>query len=274
MATYAIGDIQGHFDALMGLLDTIAFDSAKDTLWCVGDLVNRGPKSLETLRFLKNLGGRVKVVLGNHDLHLLALYYGLRSAYPDDTLTSVLAAHDAAELVEWLCQQPLVYSEGEYTMVHAGLFQGWTLAQALALSAEVSSALQGDQRLAFLSNMYGNSPDVWSDDLSGMVRLRVIKNYCTCMRFCSADGHLVAGSKTAPIDCPPGAMPWFNVPQRRVTTPIVFGHWSALQGETHTKNVFALDTGVAWGGALTAMRLEDRQRFSYLIPNPLKKHIN
>lgn len=263
MPTYAIGDIQGCFDELQSLLRQAHFDEAKDRLWCVGDLVNRGPKSLETLRFLKNLGPCVKVVLGNHDLHLLAVHYGVKGFYQDDTIQDVLAAPDREDLIEWLRVQPLVHVGEGYAMVHAGFCPSWTLEEAVALAGEVSDALKSIEIKAFLKAMYGNEPDHWSPELTGMDRLRVITNYLTRMRFCSADGRLLMNKKTSPLDCPEGYFPWFKVPGRRITSPILFGHWSALQGKTDTENVFALDTGVVWGGTLSAMRLEDQKRFFF-----------
>ncbi|MCX7123808.1 MAG: symmetrical bis(5'-nucleosyl)-tetraphosphatase [Gammaproteobacteria bacterium] len=262
MATYAIGDIQGCFRQLIDLLRKINFNPAQDTLWIAGDLINRGPQSLETLRFLKNLGESVKIVLGNHDLHLLAVHYGVRELYPDDTISDILNAPDREPLIAWLRQQPLIYYSAPYVMVHAGFCPTWTLEEALALGREVSDQLKGPDIVAFLQAMYGNEPDTWSSDLKGMVRLRVITNYLTRMRFCAENGCLNLSKKTTLLDCPEGYFPWFQVPNRKIKTPIVFGHWSALQGETHTENVFALDTGVVWGGALTAMNLETKLRYN------------
>ncbi len=262
MPTFAVGDLQGCFDELQGLLALIQFDPNQDTLWCVGDLVNRGPKSLETLRFLKAMGSRVKVVLGNHDLHLLAVYYGVKISYPDDTLQDILTAPDREELITWLRAQPLIHSGEGYVMVHAGVCPDWTLEEAIGLAQEVSEVLQSKDIAHFLKAMYGNTPDHWSSDLTGMERLRVITNYLTRMRFCSPTGHLLMDKKMSPLDCSPGYLPWFKAPHRKIIAPIIFGHWSALQGKTHTHNVFALDTGVVWGGPLTAMRLEDQERFA------------
>jgi bis(5'-nucleosyl)-tetraphosphatase (symmetrical) len=262
--TYAIGDIQGCFHELSGLLRQIHFDEGQDTLWCVGDLVNRGPRSLTTLRFLRNLGVRVKVVLGNHDLHLLAVYYGVKGFYSDDTIQDILEAPDREDLIEWLRVQPLIHIDQGYVMVHAGFCPSWTLEEAVLLAGEVSNVLKSTEIKAFLKAMYGNEPDHWSPKLTGMDRLRVITNYLTRMRFCSAEGRLLMTKKTSPFDCPKGYFPWFKVPGRRISYPIVFGHWSALQGKTDTENVFALDTGVVWGGTLTAMRLEDQKRFNFI----------
>ena len=265
MATYAIGDIQGCFKQLQGLLAKIHFDPVQDNLWLVGDLVNRGPQSLETLRVLKSLGDRAKIVLGNHDLHLLAVHYGVRECYPDDTISDILNAPDREELIEWLRQQPLVYYSAPYVMVHAGFCPSWTLSEALTLGQEVSDQLKGPEIVAFLKEMYGNEPDSWSPDLHGLTRLRVITNYLTRMRFCSEAGRLSISKKTAPLDCPESDYPWFKVPNRQIQTPIIFGHWSALQGETQTENVFALDTGVVWGGPLTAMNLETQRRAEFKL---------
>lgn len=262
MASYAIGDIQGCFETLQALLQHIHFNPKQDTLWLVGDLVNRGPQSLETLRFLKNLGSQAKIVLGNHDIHLLCVYFGAKDLYADDTIQDVLAASDCKDLITWLRQQPLVYSEATspYIMVHAGLCPSWTFQQAHALSNEFSLMLKSEDIATHLSNLYGNHPDIWSDTLTGDTRLRLIKNYCTLMRFCSPEGHLMMSEKRALVHCPEGAVPWFKL-KRNIHNPIIFGHWSALGGETHTPDIFALDTGVVWGGPLTAMRLSDGQRF-------------
>ena len=266
MSTYVIGDVQGCFDELQGLLRIVNFNEQSDVLWFVGDLVNRGPKSLETLRFIKALPHK-QVVLGNHDLHLLAAYYGVKDFYPDDTIQEVLTAPDAVEIIDWLARQPLVYYAPSFDvlMVHAGVAPQWTRAHALTFAQEVSVALQGEKIKDFLQQMYGNEPSVWSDDLTGYPRLRVITNYLTRMRFCDELGHLNLSRKTAPLDCPEDYKPWFKVKSRKTQAQkIVFGHWSALQGQTHEPNVFALDTGVIWGGALTALRLDDFKRFQFL----------
>jgi bis(5'-nucleosyl)-tetraphosphatase (symmetrical) len=184
----------------------------------------------------------------------------VRASYPDDTLDEILHAPDLELLMAWLRSWPLVYFEAPYVMVHAGFCPSWSVQEALALSEEVSQALQGSERVAFLKAMYGHEPDCWSATLTGMTRLRVITNYFTRMRFCATDGRLLMSKKTAPLDCPADFMPWFKVPGRAIQSPIIFGHWSALQGETGVSNVFALDTGVVWGGVLTAMNLETGER--------------
>lgn len=262
MATYAIGDLQGCHAELQDLLALTGFNSQRDRLWLVGDLVNRGPASLEVLRFVKGLGDRVTVVLGNHDLHLVVRAEGLGRESKDDTLAPILAAPDCDELMAWLRGLPLFHVEGEYAMVHAGLLPQWSVAQALALSSEVSAALSKKKKYTdFLENMWGSKPDRWQDDLQGWDRLRVIVNAMTRMRFCNADGVMEFQAKGKPENAPPGYMPWFAVPQRAsLTHTLVCGHWSAL-GLRMEDKLLALDTGCLWGGQLTAVRLEDRKVF-------------
>lgn len=278
MATYVIGDIQGCFDELMRLLQIIDFNEMQDQLWFVGDLVNRGPQSLATLRFIKNLNTRAIVVLGNHDLHLLATYFEVKSFYTDDTIQEVIHAADAEELIDWLRQQKLVHYDPHFdvVMVHAGIAPQWTLQEALNLSAEVEAKLRTDDQIrAFLENMYGNAPNCWDQSLQGWARLRVITNYFTRMRFCDLGGRLLLNKKTDLADCPPGYFPWFGVPDRKLLKQkIVFGHWSALAGKTDSATVFALDTGVIWGGPLTALRLDDFKRFSSVSARPSQPAVN
>jgi bis(5'-nucleosyl)-tetraphosphatase (symmetrical) len=265
MANYAIGDIQGCLEPLQCLLKKIAFDPAKDRLWLAGDLINRGPDTLATLRYLYTLRDRITIVLGNHDLHFIAVYYGLRKQGKNDTLKELLAAPDCAELVYWLRQQKLVHHDAAlgYTMVHAGIPPQWNLQQALARSHEVETALQREHPENFLSEMYGNKPTCWSDQLKGTDRLRLITNYFTRMRFCSADGELELQTKESADLAPNGFAPWFSFPQRQTRDEkIIFGHWAALEGKVSEQNIFALDTGCVWGDELTAMRLEDGVRFS------------
>jgi bis(5'-nucleosyl)-tetraphosphatase (symmetrical) len=252
LPTYAIGDVQGCFDELEQLLEKLAF-SGKDRLWFVGDLVNRGPKSLEVLRFVKGLGERAVTVLGNHDLHLLTQYEGFERARKDDTLEDLLGAPDAKELVDWVRTRPMVHSEGGVAMVHAGLLPQWSIDRALALGGEVERALRGKNYKAFLKNMYGSKPDTWSDSLAGWDRLRVIVNAMTRMRFCTPRGKMeFSKGKRAPR----GYRAWYTYRKES----IVAGHWSQL-GLKLTKGVALLDSGCVWGGALTAMRLEDRVLF-------------
>jgi bis(5'-nucleosyl)-tetraphosphatase (symmetrical) len=261
MATYAIGDIQGCYSTLRRLLDKIDFDPLSDRLWMVGDLVNRGPKSLAVLRFVKSLGNRAVTVLGNHDLHLLVVAAGHVKPHRGDTLQAVLKAPDRDELLDWLRHRKMMHAAGHHAMVHAGLLPQWSIAKAMRLAQEVEAALQSDDYSEFLRHLYGNKPDRWRDDLSGYARLRVITNVLTRLRLCTADGRMEFTHKGAPIDLPRGYQPWFEAPRRRNrATTIVFGHWAAL-GLYLESNVACLDTGCVWGRTLTACRLKDRQLF-------------
>jgi bis(5'-nucleosyl)-tetraphosphatase (symmetrical) len=254
MSTYAIGDVQGCFDELEQLLRVIGF-SREDRLWFVGDLVNRGPKSLEVLRFVKSLGPRAVTVLGNHDLHLIAQHEGFERARPDDTFSAVLAAPDRGELVDWLRSRPLMHVEGELAMVHAGLVPQWDRARAAALAREVEAALVAPGYREFFAHMYGSRPDRWDDDLGGWDRLRVIVNAMTRLRFCTADGRMEFRAKGR--EAPAGYLPWYETRPAQ-SGLLVCGHWSAL-GLVLTPHVALLDSGCVWGGALTALRLEDRR---------------
>jgi len=269
MASYAIGDIQGCFDSLQRLLDRLHFDPTADTLWFTGDLVNRGPQSLETLRFVKALGEQAITVLGNHDLHLIAVHQGHRQFISKgDTLDGVLQAQDGAELIHWLRRQPLLHhDEGlGYTMVHAGLPPQWDLPQARACARELEEVLGGEHYRDFIAHMYGNLPERWDDDLHGTDRLRFIVNCFTRLRYCNANGKLALSAKGRPGTQPAGTMPWFQVPTRRSREhTILFGHWSTL-GLYRQDNVIALDTGCLWGGKLTALRLEDGETISVNCP--------
>ncbi|AQT60561.1 symmetrical bis(5'-nucleosyl)-tetraphosphatase [Cellvibrio sp. PSBB023] len=265
MATYAIGDIQGCLEPLQCLLKKINFNPAKDKLWLAGDVINRGPDSLATLRFLYKLRDSITLVLGNHDLHFIAVYYGLRKAGKNDTLDQLLIAPDRADLVYWLRQQSLVHHDATlgFTMVHAGIPPQWSLEQALMRSREVEQVLQSNVPEYLLGNMYGNFPARWHDDLQGAERLRVITNYFTRMRFCSAEGELELQTKESADAAPIGFAPWFSLAGRKMRNEkIIFGHWAALEGRANTKNIYALDTGCVWGGELTALRLEDEMLFS------------
>ena len=273
MATYAIGDLQGCYDPLRRLLDYISFDPAADRVWFVGDLVNRGPASLAVLRFVKALGSAATVVLGNHDLHLVMQAAGYGKANSEDTLEEILAAADRDELLDWLRAQPLFHVEDGWAMVHAGLLPSWTVAQAQALSDEVSAALQASDYRDFLANMWGSEPAAWRDDLVGWDRLRVVVNAMTRMRYVTPAGAMefrAAGAKSPPDQGPPGCLPWFNAPRRASADhAIVCGHWSAL-GFRDESNILALDTGCLWGGCLTALRLEDRRLFRQPCPQQAK----
>ena len=262
MATYAIGDIQGCYDSLQRLLENCAFDPAKDRLWLVGDLVNRGPKSLETLRFIKSLGSAALTVLGNHDLYLLMVAEGgAKFRGKDDTIQPILDAPDCAELLYWLRQQPLCHTEGDYCLVHAGLLPQWTAARARELAREVEAKLQGPDFHDFVVNLWGSEPAGWSDDLTGWPRLRVIVNAMTRMRFCTRFGIMEFKAKGKLSNAPVGHLPWFELPDRQsAESVLVTGHWSAL-GLKITPNLLALDSGCLWGGHLTAVRLEDRRVF-------------
>lgn len=262
MATYAVGDIQGCFDSFQNLLRKCAFDPSTDRLWLVGDLVNRGPRSLETLRFVKELGAAAITVLGNHDLYLLMVSEGgAKFRGKDDTIQSILDAPDRDELLEWLRHQPLCHTESEYCLVHAGLLPQWTTSQARLLAREVEIALQGPNHQEFLNHMWGSEPAAWSESLSGWARLRVIVNAMTRMRFCTAEGVMDFHAKGEVSKAPPGYLPWFEAPGRKsADSVLVTGHWSAL-GLKVTENLLALDSGCLWGGHLTAVRLEDRRVF-------------
>lgn len=262
MATYAIGDVQGCFAELENLLAKIHFHPDKDTLWFTGDLINRGPRSLDVLRFVKSLGDKHITILGNHDLHLLAVAYGVRELNKSDTLDEILSAPDKNELIDWLRHRPLLHCEYSYVMTHAGLAPSWTLAKACELAREVETVLQGNALKEFLPHMYGNMPDYWDDNLSGAERLRCIINYFTRMRFCHADGRIDLSFKGQIADKPHDLIPWFDVPNRaNANEKIIFGHWAALNGKADVGNVYPLDTGCVWGNCLTAMRLEDGVRF-------------
>ena len=258
MAVYAIGDVQGCHDELRRLLDLLRFDPARDRLWLTGDLVNRGPDSLGVLRTVRGLGAAATVVLGNHDLHLLALDAGVRPPRSGDaSLLPVLAAPDSGELLDWLASRPLLHRDPGlgWTLLHAGLPPQWNLSTAAACAREVEQALAAD-RVAFLKNMYGNDPDRWSDDLPAKRRRRFAVNCLTRLRFVDRDGRLLLQLKGTPDTTPPGAIPWFRHPDRASAGQrIVFGHWSAL-GYLREAGVLALDTGCVWGGSLCAARLD------------------
>lgn len=261
MATYAIGDIQGCRDALERLLDRIRFDPAADRLWFAGDLVNRGPQSAGTLRLIRGLGDRAVSVLGNHDLHLLAVARGGKRGRRD-TLDDLLAAPDRDELLDWLRRQPLMHSadDGGWHLLHAGLPPQWTVAQAAGHAREVEAVLRGPECDALLARMYGNQPDRWDDTLAGWPRLRFIINAFTRLRYCSADGGIAAEPKGTPGSQPAGLMPWFAIPGRASAgSRLLFGHWSTL-GRVHWPEhaVWGLDTGCVWGGRLSALRLDDQ----------------
>ena len=261
MATIAIGDVQGCYDQLMRLLERAGYDERRDVLWFVGDLVNRGPRSLETLRFVKSLGERQVTVLGNHDLALLVIAAGIKKPHRGDTFDDVLAAPDRDGLLDWLRRQKLMHVERGYAMVHAGLPPQWNIEQALALAHEAERALAGPACREFLHSMYGNEPARWHDGLEGHDRLRIIINTLTRMRLSTADGTLEFNYKLGFDGMPSGYMPWYDVPSRASRgTTIIFGHWATL-GLLQRADVICLDSGCVWGRALSALRLEDRRLY-------------
>jgi bis(5'-nucleosyl)-tetraphosphatase (symmetrical) len=258
VALYAIGDLQGCHAEFMALIGRIGFDARRDRLWLTGDLVNRGPDSLAVLREVKSLGDAVTVVLGNHDLHLLAMAYAPRGVRKREReLEAVLDAPDAAELLHWLAARPLLHRERgvAWTLVHAGLPPEWTLGDAERCAREVEQALR-ENREELLGSMYGNTPDRWSPSLAGRERLRFIVNCLTRLRVVDLEGRLLLSHKGPVEDAPRGAIPWFRHPQRATRSDaIVFGHWSAL-GYLSEPGLLCLDTGCVWGGGLTAKRLD------------------
>lgn len=260
MTIYVIGDLQGCHDACRALLDQIHAQphppGSPPELWFAGDLVNRGPQSLASLRLVRELGARC--VLGNHDLHLLAAANGIRKLHRSDTLADILAAPDADELLNWLRQQPLAWHAHGHLLVHAGVLPQWSVAQTLQLAGEVEQQLRGPNWVDFLRHMYGNLPNRWHDDLQGAERARVIINGLTRLRFCNAEGVMDFDTKEGAGSAPKGFMPWFEVPGRKTENiTVVCGHWSTL-GLVLRENLIALDTGCVWGGKLTAVRLADR----------------
>jgi bis(5'-nucleosyl)-tetraphosphatase (symmetrical) len=270
METCVIGDVQGCADELHHLLAQIDASSPNAQLVFVGDLVNRGPASLQTLRRVKAMGTRARTVLGNHDLHLLAAAHQVRAPSPGDTINDILTAPDRDELLDWLRHQPLALRVNDWLCVHAGVLPQWTAAQVLSLAAEVEARLQAPDWVDFLHAMYGNLPARWSDSLEGTERLRCIVNALTRLRFCSADGEMEFATKEGPGAPPVGFMPWFDVPGRRTErVPIVFGHWSTL-GILQREHLFGLDSGCVWGGKLSALRLSDRRLIQIDCPGHQK----
>jgi bis(5'-nucleosyl)-tetraphosphatase (symmetrical) len=257
MALYMIGDVQGCDEALGHLLDKLDFSPSRDTLYLLGDLVNRGPASLAVLRRLIALDGSAHSLLGNHDLHLLAVAHGVRKPHRSDTVADILNAPDRGALLDWLRQRPMALHEHGWLMVHAGVLPQWDVAQTLALAHELEAVLRSPDWVDFLHTMYGNQPDAWSDGLVGAERLRVIVNTLTRLRFCSAAGTMEFDTKEGADGAPGGFMPWFEVPERRTAgVPVAFGHWSTL-GAVRRPDVLPLDTGCVWGGCLTAARMLD-----------------
>ena len=265
MATYLIGDVQGCDAALSRLLRKIGFSPSRDTLYLLGDLVNRGPDSAAVLRRMMALEGSAHCLLGNHDLSLLAVAHGLRAPHRNDTMDSVLLAADREQLLAWLRRRPMAIRAHGWLMVHGGVLPQWDADQLLRLAAEVEDALRGPGLVEFLSGMYGNEPVRWNDALRGADRLRVIVNALTRLRFCTPDGAMDLQAAGGLDAAPPGFLPWFDLPARRTAgVPIAFGHWSAL-GYLQRPDILSLDTGCVWGGCLSALRLGEAAAGQELI---------
>ena len=276
MPLYCIGDLQGCFSPFQRLLEKIDFSPSRDTLFLLGDLVNRGPDSLGVLRCLTALGDSAQCVLGNHDLHLLALWQGVRKPGRTDTVQDVLHAPDGDALLDWLRHRSMAIRTQGWLMVHAGVLPQWSVTQTMALAAEVEQALRGADLKAFLSDMYGNAPAQWHDGLQGADRLRVVVNALTRLRFCTPEGVMDFSSTENAANAPAGQLPWFEVPERLTRdAPIAFGHWSTLtqdsQGPGLRGNVLPLDTGCVWGGCLTAARLGEQAGQFELVQVPCEQ---
>lgn len=261
MATYAIGDLQGCYLSFMALLEQVQFDPHRDRLWLTGDLINRGAQSLDTLRWCHQHRDSLVTVLGNHDLHFLAVAFGASAFKPHkDTFGDILDAPDRDTLVDWLRRQPLVHVEYGHVLCHAGIAPCWSTDQAQALAEEMENVLRADDIGHYFGKMYGNQPAGWDKSLRGADRLRVITNYFTRMRLCDASGALELSYKRGLADIPKGYFPWFNTPKRvKLKERVLFGHWAALMGHTGRDDTLALDTGCIWGGDLSAYCLETGQ---------------
>ena len=265
MATYIVGDIQGCFEGLNRLLKQVEFSPVNDRLIAVGDLVGRGSHPLETLNYLYSLEDSFDTVLGNHDLHLLAIYAGIRKAKPNDNLDTLLASPKLKKHIDWLRRKPLALLADSTTLVsHAGLYPKWSVKKALSLSNEVSEQLQSKNWKTFLADMYGNQPSVWQKSLQGAERLRFIVNAMTRMRFIKNDDELDLNCKMSPESAPAEFTPWFNVTNKKlkVSQKVVFGHWAALNGNTRRKEFLGLDTGYVWGQNMTMLKLSSEELFS------------
>lgn len=262
MTTYAIGDVQGCYDPLRRLLDKIDFDPDKDQLWFAGDLINRGPQSLETLRFIISLGDSARSVLGNHECHFLASARGHKKPHRTDTFSDILEASDSESLIHWIRSQPFLHQDTclGYTMIHAGIPPQWSLNDAKRFAKELEAIFKSEHIDDFLANMYGNNPNQWDDSLSGNDRLRFIINCFTRLRFCYEDGRLNFKEKGAPSESPSNLIPWFDAPNRQTAhEKIIFGHWSTL-GLNTKNNTICLDTGCLWGGQLSALKLDETEQ--------------
>lgn len=262
MATYAIGDLQGCYDPLRRLLDTLKFDPAHDQVWFAGDLINRGPKSLQTLRFIISLGDSARSVLGNHECHFLAVAYGHKKPHKADTFKQLLAAEDAKYLVDWVRSQPFMYEDETlgYSMIHAGLPPQWSLAEARQYARELEATFQSDNIDQFLASMYGDQPDRWDANLTGNERLRFVINCFTRLRYCDEQGRLHLKEKGAIGTQAEGLLPWFEAPNRKTLNDrLLFGHWSTL-GLHKKNNAICLDSGCLWGGKLSAIKLDGSEQ--------------
>lgn len=275
MAVYAIGDVQGCFNELIQLLEKISFNPKKDQLWFVGDLVNRGPDSLKTLRWVKSQKNSAIVVLGNHDLHLLAAYAGVKQLKESSSLQQVLKAKDVEELIDWLRCRPLMHYDADLNiaMVHAGILPQWKIRDAQQYAVEVETMLCSEKCLEFLKQMYGDEPNVWQDSLESWDRLRIITNAFTRLRYCDENGVIDLNYKGPPGTQADNLKPWFKITKRKnKDTTVIFGHWSTL-GHYSLDNVIAIDTGCLWGGALTAVRIDNRENKKYQVKCEAKREI-
>jgi len=264
MTEYVIGDVQGCYDELIELLRLIKFNAKKDRVIFVGDLVNRGPKSLEVLKYIKQLGSSAVVVLGNHDLYCIAVAYKYINQSENDTISEVLSSPDKNELMEWLCQQKFMHKSGKHVITHAGLPHIWTLEQAKELAKELESTLSDpSSRGDYLANLFGNKPNIWSSSLTGSDRLRCLTNYFTRMRICTNKGQMELSFKGHTSDIPQGYDAWFNYRNTNMDNNIIiiFGHWAALHGVTNTAKAIAIDTGCSWGHTLSAYCLDTSKTF-------------
>ena len=269
MALYLIGDLQGCDDALERLLSHIDFSPSRDTAYFLGDLVNRGPNNVGVLQRLMRMGSSAQCLLGNHDLHLLAVAHGVRPLHPQDTTQDILQSHERHVLLDWLRHQHMAIHAHNVLMVHAGVLPSWSVQQTLSLASEVEQALRSDDWVAFLPKMYGGPPHQWRDDLAPPLRLRVILNALTRMRFCTAQGEMDFTVKESADQAPAGLMPWFDVPERQTAGHMIaFGHWSTLK-DTGRNDVVCLDDGCVWGGCLTALKLDSFERLSVNCPQAL-----
>lgn len=264
MATYFVGDLQGCFDEFQRLLEQVKFNPQQDKLYLVGDLVARGEKSLECLRWVKAQGSAVQTVLGNHDLHLLSTAYGIKKIKPIDKVEAIFSAQDSEELIAWLQQQPLLIHDQQHNfiVVHAGISPDWDLNTAIHCAKEVEQVLQKGNYYQLLSQMYADQPTKWHNDLQGIERLRYSINVLTRMRFCYQDGSLDFSCKAPINQAPPELKAWFELPNPLYqTTSIIFGHWASLVDQPTPSNIYALDTGCVWGNRLTLLRWEDKKLF-------------